>query len=97
MDILLVMLAGMAVGRLVFPAAGKMANERLALRCTLTLIFSMGVMLGQKENFLQELFSLGMASFLMFLLPTAASVVLVYLLTERFLVRKRHNEKEDAP
>lgn len=38
-----------------------------------------------------------MASFLMFLLPTAASVVLVYLLTERFLVRKRHNEKEDAP
>jgi len=97
MDILLVMLAGMAVGRLVFPATGKKANERLALLCTLTLIFSMGVMLGQKENFLQELFSLGMASFLMFLLPTAASVVLVYLLTERFLVRKRHNEKEDAP
>lgn len=95
MDILLVMLAGMVVGRFVFTAAGKKANERLALVCTLVLIFSMGVMLGQKDNFLQDLFSLGAASFLMFLLPTAASILVVYLLTERFFVKKRSRGKEE--
>lgn len=94
MDILLVMLAGMAVGRWLFPARAKRVNERVALACTLTLIFAMGGMLGQKENFLQELFSLGIASFLLFLLPTLGSIVVVYLLSERFLV-KRRRKKED--
>lgn len=96
MDILLVMLAGMAVGRFLFPAKAKRGNERVALLCTLVLIFSMGVMLGQKDNFLQGLFSLGAASFLMFLVPTVASTVVVYLLTERFLVKKDRKGKEDA-
>lgn len=53
-------------------------------------------MLGQKDNFLQDLFSLGAASFLMFLVPTVASTVVVYLLTERFLVKKDRKGKEDA-
>ena len=35
----------------------------LAMLCTLLLIFSMGVMLGQKENFLSELSSLGPVSY----------------------------------
>lgn len=95
MDILLVMLAGMAVGRFLFLAKAKRGNERLALVCTLVLIFSMGVMLGQRDNFLQDLFSLGAASFLMFLVPTVVSIVVVYLLSERFLVKKRRSGKED--
>ena len=95
MDILLVMLAGMAVGRFLFPAKAKRGNEQLALVCTLVLIFSMGVMLGQRDNFLQDLFSLGAASFLMFLVPTVVSIVVVYLLSERFLVKKRRSGKED--
>ena len=91
MDILLVMLAGMAVGRFLFPAKAKRGNERLALVCTLVLIFSMGVMLGQRDNFLQDLFSLGT----MFLIPTVVSIVVVYLLSERFLVKKHRSGKED--
>ena len=63
--------------------------------CTLVLIFSMGVMLGQRDNFLQDLFSLGAASFLMFLVPTVVSIVVVYLLSERFLVKKHRSGKED--
>ena len=52
MDILLVMLAGMAVGRWLFPARAKRVNERVALACTLTLIFAMGVMLvGDRQLF----------------------------------------------
>ena len=58
------------------------------LLCTLCLIFSMGVMLGRKENFLQELTSMGIVSFLFFLIPTVLSILLVYYLTKRFLKKK---------
>lgn len=71
MDIILVMLVGMAVGHFLFPKSWKRANEILQLLCTLGLIFSMGVMLGRKENFLAELTSMGLVSFLFFLIPTA--------------------------
>ena len=53
MDIILVMLAGMVAGHFFFPKALKKVNEKIQLLCTLCLIFSMGVMLGRKENFLQ--------------------------------------------
>ncbi len=88
MDIILVMLVGMAVGHFLFPKSWKRANEILQLLCTLGLIFSMGVMLGRKENFLAELTSMGLVSFLFFLIPTAFSVLLVYFLTKRFLKGK---------
>lgn len=61
--------------------------------CTLLLIFSMGVMLGQKENFLSELSSLGLKSFLFFLIPTLVSIILVYILTKRFMENK-HSDSE---
>lgn len=88
MDIILVMLVGMAVGHFLFLKSWKRANEILQLLCTLGLIFSMGVMLGRKEHFLDELFSLGIVSFLFFLIPTALSVLLVYYLTKHFTNKK---------
>ena len=45
----------------------------------------MGVMLGEKENFFEELSSLGFTSFLFFLLPTGFSIILVYYLTKVFM------------
>ena len=95
MDVLIVMCVGVLVGNRIFPRKAKGINEKVQLICTLLLIFSMGVMLGQKDNFLQDLFSLGAASFLMFLLPTAASILVVYLLTERFFVKKGSRGKEE--
>ena len=53
----------------------------------------MGVMLGQKENFLSELSSLGLKSFLFFLIPTLVSIILVYILTKRFMENK-HSDSE---
>ncbi len=88
MDIILVMLVGMAVGHFFFPQSWKRANEILQLLCTLGLIFSMGVMLGRKEEFLAELASMGLVSFLFFIIPTLFSVLLVYFLTKRFLKGK---------
>ena len=73
MKIFIVMGVGILIGRFLMTGRIKKWNERLAMLCTLLLIFSMGVMLGQKENFLSELSSLGLKSFLFFLIPTLVS------------------------
>lgn len=96
MDILIVMCLGVLVGNRIFPRKGKKLNEYLQLLCTLLLIFSMGVMLGSKENFFQELASLGITSFLFFLVPTVLSIFAVYFLTKRFLEKKHAKSEEMA-
>ena len=85
---------GILIGRFLMAGKLKKWNERLAMLCTLLLIFSMGVMLGQKENFLSELSSLGLKSFLFFFLPTLASIIIVYILTKRFIDKKDPKEKD---
>lgn len=91
MDILLVMCVGVLVGNKLFPVKYRKWNERLQVACTVLLIFSMGVTLGRRENFLSELAALGWQSFLFFFVPTFFSTILVYLLTKRFM-----DEKEDS-
>lgn len=88
MKIFIIMGIGILIGRFLMIGKLKKWNERLAILCTLLLIFSMGVMLGQKENFISELSSLGLKSFLFFLIPTAASIIIVYILTRRFIDKK---------
>ena len=59
MDILIIMCLGILVGNRIFPKEKKKLNEYLQLSCTLLLIFSMGVMLGQRDSFFEDLASLG--------------------------------------
>ncbi len=92
METLGFMILGFVVGR-VFPARHKEKNERLQLLCTLLLIFSMGVGLGQRDGFFSELLVLGAQSFLFFLLPTIFSAAAVYLLT-RYLMGAAFEKKE---
>lgn len=99
MDILLVMCIGVLVGKFLIPGKAKTANEYLSLLCTFLLIFSMGVTLGSDDNFFEELSALGVTSFLFFLIPTALSILLVYLLTRHFMQKKdtdaqRRSEKK---
>ena len=61
--------------------------------CTFILIFAMGVMLGKKENFLEELSSLGLSSFLFFLIPAGCSIGAVYFLTKHFM---KNDESESC-
>lgn len=82
MDTILVMAAGVAVGRF-FPAKYRKQNEWVQLACTLLLIFSMGLGLGQQPDFFSDLAALGLSSLLFFLLPTGGSVAAVWLLTRR--------------
>lgn len=90
MDILVVMCIGILVGRIPFLRRVKKGNETLSLLCTFVLIFSMGVMLGKKDNFFAELSSLGITSLLFCLIPTACSILLVYFLTQKFM-KKNHS------
>ncbi len=85
MDILIIMCIGVLIGNRIYPADKRKFNEYLQLICTLLLIFSMGVMLGSKDNFFQELANLGLTSFLFFLIPTLLSIAVVYYLTKRFM------------
>lgn len=94
MDILIIMCIGILVGRLSFLRRLKKKNEYLSLLCTFVLIFSMGVMLGEKDNFFEELSTLGITSFLFFLIPTVLSVLLVYYLTQRFMKKDKEISAE---
>lgn len=68
----------------IFPVKWKRINELLQLICTLLLIFSMGVMLGSREDFLDTITTLGSQSILFFLIPSVFSVIAVYPLTKNF-------------
>ena len=88
-----VMCAGILVGKFFFSERFKKGNELLQTICTALLIFAMGVTLGQKEDLLDNLLSLGLDSLLFFAIPTAASILIVIFLTRNF-PRRREREKE---
>lgn len=94
MEMLLVMCAGILIGNRLFPEKYKKVNERLQTVCTVLLIFCMGVILGSRENFLEELGTLGGISFLFFLIPAGFSLILVYPLTRKFLEEKAGGENQ---
>ena len=95
MDVIVVMCMGILAGRFLVPKGAKKGNDRISIVCTALLIFSMGVMLGRKENFLAELSSLGLSSLLFFLVPTALSIVVVFYLTRKFMHKDNAEEKEE--
>ena len=99
MDVIVIMCLGIFFGNRVrrfSPRHFKSINEFLQILCTLALIFFMGISLGQRPGFLQELSSLGLQSLAFCLLPILFSVVLVYLLTHRFLESKKDQKKDGA-
>lgn len=94
MLILVIMCIGICIGNKFLSPKYKKANEIFQIMCSLSLIFSMGVMLGQDDNFFDKLFTLGWESFLFFLVPSVCSVILVFILTKRFMDDKRKKEKD---
>ena len=95
MLILLIMTAGVLFGLFFFPKKLKKANEKLQLAATTLLIFSMGIKLGSRENFLHELGSVGFQSLVYAIVPIFFSVLTVYLLTQRFMKPGNSGKKEE--
>ena len=81
MTTILIMLAGVVVGATVFPAKLKKWNEGLQLLATALLIFTMGVQLGSRPGFLEELGAMGLDSLIFALVPIALSVAVVWPLS----------------
>ena len=92
MTTILIMLAGVLAGATVFPRGLKKWNGWLQLGMTALLIFTMGVSLGSRPGFLEELGAIGLKSLIFAVLPILASVALVYPVSRRFL--ERPDEKE---
>lgn len=93
MDVLIVMCFGILAGRFLVPNRAKKGNELISLACTFLLILSMGATLGKDQNFMSNLSSLGLSSLLFFFIPTALSILIVFVLTKKFM-EKRDNSQE---
>ena len=93
MTTILIMFAGVLVGATVFHQNLKKWNSRLQLGMTALLIFTMGVSLGSRPGFLEELGAIGLKSLIFALLPILFSVALVYPLSKRFLERPEEGEE----
>ena len=94
MDAVIVMCLGVLVGRFLVPGKIKKGNELISLSCTFLLILSMGIKLGRDEALLQNLSTLGLSSLLFFLMPTLLSIVVVFILTRKFMAKKTSNQEK---
>lgn len=88
MDILIVMGLGILAGKIIVPKKMKSINEKMQVASTLLLIFTLGITLGKRENFLSELSSLGMESAIFCIVPTIFSIIMVYVLTKKFMEKR---------
>ena len=88
MESVLIMCLGIFVGRLFFSKKLKRPNEIFQVVCTILLIFSMGALLGSDRELISKISSMGVESFLLFLIPSVLSVALVYLFSKWFLEKK---------
>ena len=96
MDVLIVMCLGIIAGRFIIPNSAKKWSELMSLICTIILILSMGIKLGKNENFLSDLSTLGLSSLLFFLIPTVLSIVIVFILTKKFMIKKNTAQEEEV-
>lgn len=88
MDILIVMGLGILAGKMIVPKKMKSFNEKMQVASTLLLIFTLGITLGKRENFLSELSSLGIESAIFCIVPTIFSIIVVYVLTKKFMEKR---------
>lgn len=87
-----VMCLGVLMGATVFPEKLKKWNSRLQTAATALLIFTMGVGLGSRPDFLSEVGEIGLESLVLAVVPAALSVAAVYPLSRRFLEKRRETD-----
>lgn len=96
METILMMCAGVLVGAAVFPERLRVWNSRLQVVMTALLIFTMGVGLGSRPGFLEELGEMGLESLVFAVVPILLSVAAVYPLSRRFLERGEEESGEEG-
>lgn len=94
MEVMLIMIIGIIIGLKIFPEKFHRQNQYLQIICVAILIFSMGVKLGSRENFLKEISEIGFSSLILAVIPILFSVILVYFLTEKYLKKDKSKKQE---
>ena len=89
------LLIGIVIGWKWFPEKFNKLNINIQLLATLVLIFSMGVALGSRPNFIREVASMGIRSLVFAVLAIAGSIAVVYPLTKKYLVGTKLKEDEE--
>lgn len=96
MDVLITMCLGILLGRFLLSPRIKKMSETVSVICTFLLIFSMGVVLGNNENFFKDLSSLGLSSLLFVLIPTAFSIFIVFILTRKMMHNNNTKKRKEG-
>lgn len=97
MEAIAIMVVGTVIGGTVFPAHLDKVTEKLMLVFTALLIFSMGVLLGGRDSFLEELAEVGVASVLFCVLPIVFSTGIVYFFTKQKSIVSVGQGSQDSP
>lgn len=94
-SVIIIMILGAILGMKLFPQKYSALNERFQILCISILIFSMGVMLGKRDNFFNELSSIGLKSIVLAIVPIICSIILVYILTKKYIGDKDDNNSNN--
>ncbi|MBP1581921.1 MAG: LysO family transporter [Oscillospiraceae bacterium] len=84
-SILIFLLVGAVIGWKFFPERWNKLNINIQLAATLVLIFSMGVSLGSRPDFIYEIANMGLRSLVFSVLAIVGSILVVYPLTKKYL------------
>lgn len=91
-----VMCLGVLVGAAVFPQKLKKWNSRLQTAATALLIFTMGVGLGSRPDFLSEMGEIGLESLVLAVVPVVLSVAVIYPLSRRYLAGAEEGDTQEV-
>ncbi len=91
LTLIIIFILGVIVGIKYFPQKYIALNDKFQIVCISVLIFSMGISLGKRDNFFKDLFQIGFKSIVLAVIPILCSVMLVYILTKKYIGDKNDN------
>ncbi|HCO73740.1 MAG TPA: hypothetical protein DIT16_02670 [Clostridium sp.] len=96
MEILIALILGAIVGYfLKLGEKGKIINGKLQQLGVIFLLFSMGASIGADKGIIKNLPTIGLKSFLFAVATIGVSIVLVYILSEKFMPKENQLPKEE--
>lgn len=89
MNILIALVIGMAIGY-IWPLKEKYlkVNGKLQQIGVIALLFFMGASIGSNDEIVKNIGSIGLIAFIFSMMTVLGSVILVYMLSQRFIVSK---------
>lgn len=68
-------------------------NNKVQLIAVALIIFIMGINLGSMEDFAHKMLTMGLQSLVFAIIPTVFSVIIVYIFSKLFIVKKLNSKR----